>query len=141
MQARLSVRGGRPSHPPERGLPKAQPHFLASPPPRNPTKPSRAAASVVACEPWCSNAGHAPGGVSKRPAVRLILTPPQGLCLPSQLTAGNSRTPPAAAPSGPPVPSRVYSLLCHRGLLRVLVGPLSVPLNRIQAEPHKPRKR
>ena len=50
-------------------------------------------------------------------------------------------TRPAAAPSGPPVPSRVYSLLCHRGLLRVLVGPLSVPLNRIQAEPHKPRKR
>ena len=47
---------------------------------------------------------------------------------------------PTAAPSEPPVPSRVYSLLCHRGLLRVLVGPLGVLLNRIQAQPHKPRK-
>lgn len=95
-QARLSAWGGRPSHPPERGLPKAQPHSpLASPPPRNPTKPSRAAASVAACEPWCSSAGRAQGGVSGRPAVGLILTPLQGLRLPSQLTARKAqcRTP------------------------------------------------
>ena len=91
---RPSVWGGRPSHPPERGLPKAQLHsFLEFPPPHNPTKPKRAASSVVPCESCYSNTSHAKGGVSGLPAVWLVHTPPQGLQLPSLLAAHNERGP------------------------------------------------
>lgn len=52
---------------------------------------------VVACGPWCSNAGRAPGGVSGRPAVALILTPPQGLRLLLSSRPATRRTPRASA--------------------------------------------
>lgn len=107
--------------------------------------------------PCYSNARRAKGGVSGLPAVWLVLTPLQGLQLPSLLTARNKRDPPASTDAAarepgvapgplatdmrrlePPfsLPSAFVAL--SPGRPWEAVCPLSVFLNRIQAQPHKP---
>lgn len=73
---------------------------LGSPHPatrRSPTRlPPRPCPPIPTQAPCYSNACRAKGGVLGLPAVWLVLTPLQGLQLPSLLTARNERDPPAS---------------------------------------------